>query len=198
LIKLKDYKRIKGGIDQKLRLLERKEEDHKKSFMILLLYPAHPPEEKKRILNLRKRLRNERNWPNTHLMEEFFTQFPYDDTFRLLLTDKHSEPDMIAAVFTEKGSKDGESWELGFLWSFAKEHARATGEKDFYEKFMVRTVAFVEKEVNEKGLCTKMLASGTFKKIIVHSFENDDELLDLVDSTAKRLLDYKFDLLDLF
>jgi hypothetical protein len=66
--------------------------------------------------------------------------------------------------------------------------------ENFYEKFMNRIVAFVEKGIYEKKLCTSMLTNGTFKKIVVLSFKDDDDLLDLVDLTAKRLLDQKFNL----
>jgi len=39
-----------------------------------------------------------------------------------------------------------------------------------------------------------MLTNGAFKKIVTFSFEKDEELLDLIDSTAKRLIDYKYHL----
>lgn len=183
-------------VNEELRSLAKKEQRRKKNFVILLLYPRYPSQEKKRILDLQEKLKSEKKWPNTYLMEEFKAHLNHDDKFRLLASDEGLEPDLIAAIFTEEGSREGESWELGFLWSKAVENYLSTGQKESYERFLRQTVTFIEKGVHEKELCTGLLTMGTFKKIVVHSFKDDDELLNLIDSTAKRLLDYKFGLLE--
>lgn len=186
--------RIKEKVNERLKLLEEKENKYKESFVILLLYPGYPPEEKKRILKLKRKLRA-RKWQNVFLMEDFETEINLSDLFNFLLGDAGLSPDLIAAVFTQKGTKEGASWELGFLWSSALEHARSSSNKEVYQRFINRIVVFIEKGVSKDGVCTKMLTNGAFKKIITFSFENDNELLDLIEATAKRLLDYKHCLL---
>ena len=190
----KGSQRIKEKVNERLKLLEKKENKYKDSFVILLLYPAYPPEEKKRILRLKRKL-VARKWQNVFLMEDFNTGVNLSDRFDFLLGEAGLSPDLIAAIFTQKGTKEGASWELGFLWGSALVTARSSINKDNYQRFISRIVIYTEKGVSKDGVCTKMLTNGAFKKIVTFTFENDNELLDLIESTAKRLLDYKHCLL---
>jgi len=107
----KTSQRIKKKVIDRLRFLENEEKKHKASFVILLLYPGFPIEEKERVLRIKEKLKL-RKWKNVFLLEDFGSEINLSDLFDCVSGDKGLSPDLIAAIFTEKGRKEGESWEL--------------------------------------------------------------------------------------